>query len=578
MRTFGVLFLIGIGVLIVTILFGYGLIGTENVNSNREYPTDNVLSKEQSQEENVDPFEGMTRIVGMKAVHLQTIQTVAEQYATISEQRISNITTVDTPNPLLHSIVYINMAQNPERDELMRQEVQKFRESNVYRFEGIPVKDNGAKGCFLSHLHVLAYAAQRIPGQHLLVLEDDFVLDVSYEQLVSHLQEADPFRWDVIILGQYVHEWQPITGTIFRALHSTTTSGYIVHRDYVLDLFTKWQQAFQLIQDKPRFQTKDNLDQIQIAYQKVDVWLAFKTSLGSQRPGTSMIGQVHANNKWRCSDDLKAWIDWRGITHPLKTHPKLELKKVAVCLVATGKYYQFLERVAESCHLKFVKPHPIEFFVFTDQVDKVPSSYFGHPVHSYFVERKGFPGDTLYRYHYMLKAEDLLQHMDNIYYMDVDYWVCNPTETEKILVPKGLVAVKHLHNLHPTTERLKGSPETNPLSTACIPADKSMQFYFCGGFQGGAAKDYLDAMRSIKDAIDTDDRNGIMAVWHDESHWNRYLVDHPPKAILSQSYVYDEACLNPENTNDMATQLRTQGIVPRMVALSKNHQEFQVKA
>jgi hypothetical protein len=29
---------------------------------------------------------------------------------------------------------------------------------------------------------------------------------------------------------------------------------------------------------------------------------------------------------------------------------------------------------------------------------------------------------------------------------------------------------------------------------------------------------------------------GIVARWHDESHWNRYLIDHPPSLVLSPSY------------------------------------------
>lgn len=32
-----------------------------------------------------------------------------------------------------------------------------------------------------------------------------------------------------------------------------------------------------------------------------------------------------------------------------------------------------------------------------------------------------------------------------------------------------------------------------------------------------------------------------MAVWHDESHWNRYCIDHKPTTILSPSYCYPES-------------------------------------
>ena len=42
----------------------------------------------------------------------------------------------------------------------------------------------------------------------------------------------------------------------------------------------------------------------------------------------------------------------------------------------------------------------------------------------------------------------------------------------------------------------------------------------------------------MAEQIDADSTRGITAVWHDESHWNRYLVDHPPTLELSPSYCW----------------------------------------
>ena len=46
--------------------------------------------------------------------------------------------------------------------------------------------------------------------------------------------------------------------------------------------------------------------------------------------------------------------------------------------------------------------------------------------------------------------------------------------------------------------------------------------------------------RIIKDRIDKDLQNNIIADWHDESHLNRYLIDFPPSAILGTEYCYDD--------------------------------------
>lgn len=41
-------------------------------------------------------------------------------------------------------------------------------------------------------------------------------------------------------------------------------------------------------------------------------------------------------------------------------------------------------------------------------------------------------------------------------------------------------------------------------------------------------------------AVAEDETNGLVAVWHDESHWNRYLLDHPPDVELPPSYCSPE--------------------------------------
>ncbi len=46
--------------------------------------------------------------------------------------------------------------------------------------------------------------------------------------------------------------------------------------------------------------------------------------------------------------------------------------------------------------------------------------------------------------------------------------------------------------------------------------------------------------QAIETNIDSDLNKGIIAVWHDESHLNRYFIDHPPTKILCPSYCYYE--------------------------------------
>ena len=68
---------------------------------------------------------------------------------------------------------------------------------------------------------------------------------------------------------------------------------------------------------------------------------------------------------------------------------------------------------------------------------------------------------------------------------------------------------------------------------------------------------------TLRDAIEADRANGVTAVWHDESHLNRYLRAHPPKR-LTPAYCYPES-----GWPHLAH------LAPVIVALDKDHAYFR---
>lgn len=511
---------------------------------------------------------------------------VARQY--YDEDRVSIVNLTDEifapsadGNPEVVPI-YINMSKHQTRNSQIQEELKAFGLNGAFRLEGVERPGNGAQGCYLSHMHCLGWGHVKYPNSHLLILEDDFQFCVTGSEFAEKLNIVDRIchqRWDVLVLGQFVHEWQPLSrdDELLRLFKTVTTSGYLVHRDYVLDLLTKWHQAYLPREHLDHFQHYDNLDQIQVAFQKVDLWLGFKVPLGQQRPGESTIGMGHADNRWQSTPSLQRWSHGdSGVTHDLILRPDWQPKQVGVCFVATGKYLQYVPRVVQSCIRRLLKPHPLSFFVFTDAPDDLNDEMFAPcQYRTYSVERQGFPGDTLYRYHYMLQAEAELQKLDHVFYMDVDYWVCNVPE-EKLLLSDGLVGVANMHDFYRRDGDVhSGTPDNQPNSTAYIAPGQRMDHYYCGGFQGGSSAAFLQACRDIKANIDQDDQNQVMALWHDESHWNRYLLDHKPSAVLSQSYVFPEQCLNVECAESNCVQIREHHIGPVMVALQKDHEKVR---
>jgi hypothetical protein len=197
--------------------------------------------------------------------------------------------------------------------------------------------------------------------------------------------------------------------------------------------------------------------------------------------------------------------------------------KTALLVIATGeKYHQYIKPLLESADKFFVPYQPI---IFTDS----PEVYDGFNL---FLKDQGYPRTTLYRYHTFLGMIDYLQSFSHIYYTDVDMRFVAPV-TEEDIWTDGIIATEH-----PGYVNLNGTPEKNPASTAYCPI---LRNYFCGGFNGGTTEAFLNMSETIAAAVDQDTRNGIKAVWNDESHLNRYLYDNPPARVLSPSFCYPES-------------------------------------
>ena len=234
--------------------------------------------------------------------------------------------------------------------------------------------------------------------------------------------------------------------------------------------------------------------------------------------------------------------------------------KIGILLVCTGRYIQFFEKLYRSLQKFYLLDHQKKIYLFTDSDEEFPSD-----VCVTKIERKGFPGDTLYRYHYFLKIKEQLQEeTDVLFYMDIDSLVVFPID--EAVIPskeKPLVGVLHpgFYNIN------NGTPETNSRSTAFIDPNEKRYGYVCGGHQGGLTKQYLEACEAIKKNIDIDDSRNVMAIWNDESHWNRHYVSNQAMfMILAPSYMFPEGWYQRSNLRELT---------PKILALNKDHHKIR---
>jgi len=207
-------------------------------------------------------------------------------------------------------------------------------------------------------------------------------------------------------------------------------------------------------------------------------------------------------------------------------------------LIATGpRYWQYIVPLIDSAR-KFFVPHDV--LLFTDS----PGRY-NHT--SVYLKAQGYPEATLKRYHTFLGHRTLWASYDFAFYVDIDALFTAPVGSE--VFSNGITATLH-HN-----QNVQGLLENNKNSFAYLSTASQ---YYCGGFNGGTTAAYLDMAAAIVKSVDGDERKGVLACWHDESHLNKYLSIHPPSKVLSSDYCCPEQELDRIN------------YIPKIVCLHKS--------
>ena len=240
---------------------------------------------------------------------------------------------------------------------------------------------------------------------------------------------------------------------------------------------------------------------------------------------------------------------------------------IGLCIVGTGKYITFVKPLLDSAEKYFCPHHRKSYFIFTDSTseglsDLLESSYADNIVITY-QKRLGWPYDTLMRFSIYNQHKDLFASTDYMFATDADMLFIG-TEGDEIL--QNRVATQHpgfkknipLWGSEPAYDR-------NKKSTAYVAYNEGTH-YFAGGFYGGTTQEFIKMADIITRNILIDiEKQNYIAVWHDESHLNRYFIDNTPSIILDRSYCY------PENGEQKGYPTCS----AKLLALDKNHKEMR---
>lgn len=223
-------------------------------------------------------------------------------------------------------------------------------------------------------------------------------------------------------------------------------------------------------------------------------------------------------------------------------------KKVALLFVSlNANYWPYFKQVMEDCKNNFLPQHNVDYFVWSDMPESEIQGAKLIPT-----DKIEWPAPTLMRYHLFLQEEEALKAYDYIFYLDADMRVVQKIDDD--ILGEGLTAAEH--PMYALRKEYIPPYEPNEQSAAyikrpgrIIDQDGKKRFkpyYIAGGFQGGTAKTFIEAMKTMKVSIDHDfDKLNYTAIWNDESHWNKYVFDtyQGPLIVLGPEYIYPDSLI-----------------------------------
>lgn len=195
--------------------------------------------------------------------------------------------------------------------------------------------------------------------------------------------------------------------------------------------------------------------------------------------------------------------------------------KVGIIFIGTNKYRRFFEGYYEGITKNFLRDHEKSFFVITD--DENDSTFDKPRVFKSKIEHRGWPYITLHRFKFIKAIETKLQSMDYIFFIDADLWCVSEVKADEVPLSSPLVGVQH-----PGFVGKIGTFETDTTSNASIfDGYYDLTTYRQGCLWGGKTSDFLKMVEELDRRVDDDMSRQKVAVWHDESHMNKYFLQNP---------------------------------------------------
>ncbi|XP_068106437.1 N-acetyllactosaminide alpha-1,3-galactosyltransferase-like isoform X1 [Hyperolius riggenbachi] len=214
---------------------------------------------------------------------------------------------------------------------------------------------------------------------------------------------------------------------------------------------------------------------------------------------------------------------------------------VGLSVFAVKQYLEnYLYNFLVSANLHFMPGLPCVFYILTDRPSAVPAF---EPRPGLSVVTLQVPRRNRWQEISMLRMQDLLELVLPLAKEKVHYLIC--MDVDQVFTSRygpevlgDLMA--QLHSGYYLAKREEFPYEQGPQSAAYIPPGEGQYYYHASVF-GGTPSHLINLTASCLAGILKDKEQGVEAVWHDESHLNRYFaLENLPLKILSPEYCWDK--------------------------------------
>ena len=207
--------------------------------------------------------------------------------------------------------------------------------------------------------------------------------------------------------------------------------------------------------------------------------------------------------------------------------------KIGILYICTGKYDVFWKDFYLSCEKYFIPNCEKHYFIYTD-ANEIYDEGNSEKITKIYQEALEWPYSTLMRFSFFEKTIDLFKDCDYLFFFNANTLFIKQINEDFLPKKENLLLVQHPLLYNKSVNQY--TYDRNKKSLAYIPYGEG-KYYVLGGLNGGKKNEYIKLILTLSKNIQIDLDNGIIALWHDESHINKYVLGREDIKVLGPEYM-----------------------------------------